>query len=213
MSNYYEILGVDKNASLDEIKIAYRKLAQQYHPDKNNGDTNKELLFKQISSAYKTLKNTEARRLYDETGKDDFTRINHAAETVLKNIALNYIQQSIQNGELYPFNNLITGLTDQIRGYENTIVEFKAAIETSNKFMGRIKRKDESNNVFENIITDKIIEIEGLLVNQKEAVIVHKKALDLLSQYESIEEVTVHIGVDFAAGMGASYSTTASSWG
>ena len=62
--DYYEILGVAKNASPDEIKRAYRKLAQQYHPDKG-GDPEK---FKQISEAYQVLSDPQKRAQYDKFG-------------------------------------------------------------------------------------------------------------------------------------------------
>ncbi len=62
--DYYEILGVSKNASLDEIKKAYRKLAHQYHPDKG-GDAEK---FKEINEAYQVLSDPEKRKQYDAFG-------------------------------------------------------------------------------------------------------------------------------------------------
>lgn len=64
--NYYEILGVPKNASDDEVKQAYRKLAHQYHPDKNRGDDKK---FKEINEAYQVLGNREKREQYDKFGR------------------------------------------------------------------------------------------------------------------------------------------------
>lgn len=65
MNDYYEILGVSKTASADEIKKAYRKLALKYHPDKNPGDTVAEEKFKQITAAYDVLGDEEKRRQYD----------------------------------------------------------------------------------------------------------------------------------------------------
>lgn len=64
--DFYKTLAVDKEASADEIKKAYRKLAQKYHPDANPGDTAAEEKFKEISEAYATLSNIEQRKEYDQ---------------------------------------------------------------------------------------------------------------------------------------------------
>ena len=66
MKDYYQILGVPKNASEEEIKKAYRKLAHQYHPDKPGGDEKK---FKEINEAYEVLSNKEKRAQYDKFGQ------------------------------------------------------------------------------------------------------------------------------------------------
>lgn len=64
--DYYEILGIAKNATDEEVKRAYRKLAHQYHPDKNKGDDKK---FKEINEAYQILGNREKREQYNRFGK------------------------------------------------------------------------------------------------------------------------------------------------
>lgn len=66
--NLYEVLGVSRDASQDDIRKAYRKLARQYHPDVNPGDASAEDKFKQISEAYAVLSDAEKRRSYDEFG-------------------------------------------------------------------------------------------------------------------------------------------------
>jgi curved DNA-binding protein len=67
--DYYEILGVSKTASAEEIKRAYRKLARQFHPDLNPGDTKAEARFKEINEAYEVLSNPETRQRYDQFGQ------------------------------------------------------------------------------------------------------------------------------------------------
>ena len=66
--DYYEILGVSKNANAKEIKKAYRKLAIKYHPDKNPGDKAAEDKFKEAAEAYEVLSNTEKKQRYDQFG-------------------------------------------------------------------------------------------------------------------------------------------------
>ncbi|QCW99493.1 J domain-containing protein [Aggregatimonas sangjinii] len=68
--DYYNILGVGRNASDKEMKKAYRKLAAQYHPDKNEGDKASEEKFKEISEAYQVLGSSEKRKQYDALGSD-----------------------------------------------------------------------------------------------------------------------------------------------
>ena len=65
MANYYEILGIPSSASQSEIKQAYKEKALQYHPDRNQGDPQKEELFKEINSAYQILSNSYSRSNYD----------------------------------------------------------------------------------------------------------------------------------------------------
>lgn len=66
--DYYEVLGISRSASKDEIKKAYRKLAMKYHPDKNPGDREAEEHFKEVNEAYEVLSNDDKRRRYDQFG-------------------------------------------------------------------------------------------------------------------------------------------------
>ena len=92
MSNYYETLGVSKNATADEIKKAYRTLAFKYHPDRNPGDKAAEEKFKQITAAYDVLGDETKRRNYDLGG---FETNNYSSDS----------QQYQQRQYQYTYNN------------------------------------------------------------------------------------------------------------
>jgi molecular chaperone DnaJ len=70
MADYYEILGVSKDADPEKIKKAYRKLAMKYHPDRNSGSEESEARFKEIVEAYEVLKDPQSRAAYDRYGKE-----------------------------------------------------------------------------------------------------------------------------------------------
>ena len=68
--DYYEVLGVDRSASADDIKRSYRRLAMKYHPDRNPGDAEAEASFKEASEAYEVLSDDDRRQRYDQFGHE-----------------------------------------------------------------------------------------------------------------------------------------------
>ena len=69
MSDYYELLGVPRDADAEQIKKAYRKLALKYHPDRNDGSDESAERFKEVTEAYEVLRDSEKRAMYDRYGK------------------------------------------------------------------------------------------------------------------------------------------------
>jgi curved DNA-binding protein len=90
--DYYQILGVNRNATPEEIKKAYRKLAQKYHPDKAKGNKKEaETQFKKISEAYAVLSNPGKRKEYDEFGSQEAFRAKFSQEDIFRGFDFNDI--------------------------------------------------------------------------------------------------------------------------
>lgn len=96
-TDYYKILGVDKTASIDEIKKAYRKLAVKFHPDKNPGNKEAEEKFKKMSEAYAVLSDAEKRKQYDNVGSDDFSQ-RYSQEDIFRDFDINQILRDLGFG-------------------------------------------------------------------------------------------------------------------
>ena len=73
--NYYDILGVDKNSTQDEIKKAWRKKQFTTHPDQNNGDNSKNIEYSKVNEAYETLSNKNKKHMYDLGSQFNFNEI------------------------------------------------------------------------------------------------------------------------------------------
>ena len=96
--DYYQVLGVDKKASTDEIKKAYRKLALKWHPDKNPNNKAAEEKFKKISEAYAVLSDDKKRGEYDQFGSADQFRQRYSQEDIFRNVDLDEILRSFGFG-------------------------------------------------------------------------------------------------------------------
>lgn len=95
--DYYSVLGVERSADAATIKKAYRKLAQQYHPDKNPGDTRAEEKFKKITEAYAVLSDPDKRRQYDQFGDTGFHQ-RYSQEDIFRNMNFGDIFGGFGNG-------------------------------------------------------------------------------------------------------------------
>lgn len=97
MKNYYSILGVTQGASEDDIKKAYRKLAMQYHPDRNAGDKKAEERFKEVSEAYAVLGDKKKRQQFDQYGSEGF-RQKFSREDIFRDFDINEILRGFGGG-------------------------------------------------------------------------------------------------------------------
>lgn len=154
--NYYEILGVNRKNSREEIKLSFRKLAKKYHPDANKDDNTSDAMFKDINEAYATLMNEEKRKKYDrQVARYGYGFI--ANETPLSNIRYEFKAGSGM------FNDILT-----------TILGFKKDSNTShfsetNASTSEVKQKPErGNDITSNL---EITLEEGLIGTEKKIAI------------------------------------------
>lgn len=103
--DYYKVLGIDKSATKQEMKSAYRKLAKKYHPDTNKGDPKAEQKFKEITEAYNVLSDEEKRKLYDRFGFQAFDGSMGEAEKQYTNQDGTFFRQGSHTG-FYKTGNL-----------------------------------------------------------------------------------------------------------
>jgi curved DNA-binding protein len=96
--DYYQVLGLKKEASAAEIKKAYRKMAMKYHPDRNKGDKKAEAQFKEVSEAYAVLSDKEKREQYDMFGADRF-RQRYSQEDIYRGVNFDDVFQGTAFGD------------------------------------------------------------------------------------------------------------------
>lgn len=100
--DYYAILGVGKNSGAKEIKAKYRKLAKEYHPDKNPGDKRAEEKFKKVSEAYAVLSDSKKKKNYDMFGSEKFHQ-QFSQEDIFRGANINDILRDMGIGDIFGF--------------------------------------------------------------------------------------------------------------
>ncbi|RMF31669.1 MAG: molecular chaperone DnaJ [Candidatus Nitrosothermus koennekii] len=123
--DYYEILGVPRNASKEEIKKAYRKLALKYHPDRNKSPDAEEK-FKQISEAYAVLSDDEKRRIYDMYGHEGLSG-RYTEEDIFKNFDLEQILKDLGFG--FNFGDIFDTFFGGFRSNPRKVIDVEITLE------------------------------------------------------------------------------------
>lgn len=166
--NYYEILQIDKNATPEEIKKSYKKLALLYHPDKNNNDPVFEEKFKEVNEAYSVLSNSDKKAQYDVMGEvdesfggeDPFSVFNNIFQQHMGNfmnmrydedINLNNVfgnVSNMQNGS-FPFGNIHV----RVHTFPTDIFEHNSRIKEENNFeeIPSFEEMPNIKNIFQNL--------------------------------------------------------------
>lgn len=145
MADYYERLGVSKNASADEIKKAYRNMAFKYHPDRNPGDKAAEENFKKITEAYDVLSDETKRKNYDLTGHSEGSQNTYSYQTY------RHSSNTYENpfGDEETFWRWFSGADYQQGNYNNNSYNYNRK---SNQRKRSYNRSDYVSMMFKNIL-------------------------------------------------------------
>lgn len=183
----YGVLGVEKTASQDEIKRAYRKLAQETHPDKNDGDGSK---FEPVKAAYEVLSDPGRRERYDQTGDDGRVPDKHVEA---KNMLAQMVMQIIDTRDPVTTDIVAvarTQVTHQISVAEQEKRAAQKKIDDRRKVLERMTASDDGFMC--QVIENDIRQREGLLARIDDGIEIMREALKMLDEYSYKADAPVH---------------------
>lgn len=180
----YDILGVSKDASLLEVKVAYRLLSKKFHPDVNDGSKESEEKFKKISEAYEVLSSKERRKDYDETGtinKGDFdSRFGSFMDKVIMPLILS--QSNIENIDMIQeMKEAMVKIREIVKKEYDSVQEESEKMIDFNK---RLKLKEGSNPILFKHTNIRSIKIAMKLVEAEKDFKFIDKCEEVISGYE-----------------------------
>ena len=197
----YEILGIGRDATKEEIKKAYRKLALKYHPDHNPGNQEAEEKFKEVNMAYEVLSDPGKKKEYDETGNyDGEDNVRKAAIDHLRSMMAQAVKQDNEMSRISSFGNLyesdntlmkkiMRALVKQKADTNSSIVEARKTIKHLEEEKKKVRMKDNAKhsfNIFESTV-DVLINNSKAYVAQAEGQLeMLNIATELASDYEDV---------------------------
>ena len=184
MSDLYSILGVDKDATKDEIRRAYRVNAKKYHPDKNGGDEKAADLFKQVKEAYEVLSNPAKRGQYDKDGTIITDDLYVEAVKRITEIIILMVEGAPDPERM----NLLAQLKLNINGYINGNMDAKRDIEKQKirykKLCGKFKKKKGHYNIFDEAFKKRIELMDSQIATLDHNIDVAKKMNEVCNDYD-----------------------------
>lgn len=190
--DYYEVLGVNRLATLSEIRKAYRKLAQKYHPDKNK-DEDAAAKFRRIQDAYDTLSNPVSRQYYDNVGSKKPTKADLEAQArqMANGTVSNILNASVQDESVsLDYSNVIHLARDFLRQSIQTIQQQRQEIqrylskyESAQKRM-KHKKLPIAETPVGKMIRDNIANLKKQYSLGADALEIHQLAITFVSEYE-----------------------------
>jgi curved DNA-binding protein CbpA len=184
MRKLYETLDVSEDATAEEIKKAYRKLASKHHPDKNPDDPNAAERFKEVQEAYECLSDPERRQIYDETG-DKTVDTGNPAEDLMVHLVNELIDKLDTMDET--FQKLRSVIDEMLVEVDARRRENVAKLESLQRKLEKFKYMGKGVNFIEAIIKDKIVETNHELATIDEAEVAAKAVREMLQDYQALD--------------------------
>lgn len=178
----YNILGVGKDATQEEIKAAYRKRAQQTHPDKNNGDDTE---FKRVRHAYEVLRDPARRKEYDETGNVEPDNKREQVDGMVNGLFALILGEMIAkqyNGEEI-VSRAISSARQGIDELRRAILSAEGTARSLDGMFDRVKVEDGIENAWFNQVKQAKTVAEREISNLKDRLDIHERVIDELRRY------------------------------
>lgn len=188
MKNPYVVLGVNENASYQDIRKAYRKLSKEIHPDIDKGNENSSDDFVELNKAWNILKDPIKRKVWDERGVDDSV-IKQSIYNDIHGMFFNLVLMEKDIHEIDIIERILNDIDKNIIEAKNKIPNLDADIEKLKKLEGKIKLKDKDDNqdnIFKQLIAARIAQIEGEKKFWIELPDNLMKIMEVVNQYECI---------------------------
>lgn len=182
--NHYDVLGVDRDATEQEIRQAFRRKAAECHPDRHNGDKSKEEQFKALAIAKTILLDPRRRALYDAGQEDSIDDVYREALQVVHN-GFFQIVDSIQNTvEVDVIGKLKQGIMGKKRELVASISKIEQDIKKMKRVKRRIVRKKKGRNIFADAVDKRIDEYQRTIENIQHGIEVLNTAYRICKEYE-----------------------------
>lgn len=193
--NLYDTLGVGPDASADAIKSAYRRLAQQYHPDKSTGNAEK---FKAVQYAYEVLSDPERKAGYDRTGADPKAEADLMAQSVnseATRVFLAHLNTAIEDGRDIDTVDILAQARTELHAHlvfnqqaQRTLGERMYEVK---KAMRRLKRKGGDGGLLKEALLQRHKDLEAERTKATQSQELCRRVLDLYAEYEyEVEQAT-----------------------
>jgi len=189
----FEILGVDENASKEEIKKAYKKLSKKHHPDRNKGSEESHDIFVKISMSFKLLTDPDERKKFDEGAyHSNLNEIERVALDGVFSLFSQYVDRmtsGMLDREMLddPRELIEQKVKNDIETFKMTISAIEKEVKKLKKFKEKLSKhikKTPKNNLLEKAINIKIRALDDQILPNRRNISVGEKALEFISDYE-----------------------------